>query len=62
MSSAIHCFDNNKIKQQYTLRNILPISKFLASMETMLRDWSTKTIENEFQTFSKVNVETEKES
>jgi hypothetical protein len=32
-------------------------------METMLlHDWSTKTIENEFQTFPKVNVEREKEN
>jgi hypothetical protein len=31
-------------------------------MEIMLRDWSKKTIEDEFQTFPKVNVETEKEA
>jgi hypothetical protein len=52
---------NNKIKQQYTLRNKLPLSKFLATMATMLRDWSTKTVENEFQTFAAVNLQAEKE-
>jgi hypothetical protein len=31
-------------------------------MKTMLRHWSTKTIEDEFQTNLKVNVETEKEA
>ncbi|CAF1538834.1 unnamed protein product [Rotaria sordida] len=30
--------------------NKLSLSKFLATMEIMLRDWSTKTIEDEFQT------------
>jgi hypothetical protein len=53
---------NAKIKQQYTLRNKLPLSKFLATMEIMLHDWSVKSIENEFQTFPKVTVEQEKEA
>ena len=29
-------------------------------METMLRDWTTKFIEDEFQTHPKINIETEK--
>ena len=51
---------NKRIKQQYTLRNKLALSKFLITMETMLRDWSTKSIEDEFQTYLKINIETEK--
>ena len=31
-------------------------------METMLRDWSTKSIEDEFQTYPKTNIETEKQT
>ena len=31
-------------------------------METMLRDWSTKSIEDEFQTYPKINIETEKQT
>jgi len=31
-------------------------------MKTMLRDWSRKTIEDEFQTYPKVSVETEKQA
>ena len=50
---------NNRIKQQYTLRNKLSLSKCLITMETMLRDWSTKSIEDEFQTYPKINIEIE---
>ena len=31
-------------------------------METMLRDWSAKSIEDEFQTYPKINIETEKQA
>ena len=53
---------NNRIKQQYTLRNKLSLSKFLITLETMLRDWSRKSIDNEFQTYSKTNIEIEKQA
>ena len=53
---------NNRIEQQYTLRNKLSLSKFLSTMETKLRDWSTKSIEDEFQTYSKINIEIEKQA
>ncbi len=52
---------NSKIKQQYTLRSKLPLSKFLGTMQDMLRDWSNKTAEAAYQTFPHVNGETEKE-
>jgi len=51
---------NAKIKQQYTWRNRLCLSKFLLTMETMLRDWSTKTTEAEFQTFQQLLVNKKK--
>ena len=51
---------NNKIKQQFTLINKLCLSKFLSTMEMVLREWLTKTIEDDFQTFPKINTEIEK--
>ena len=53
---------NNRIKQQYTLRNKLSLAKFLISMETKLHNWSTKSIEDEFQTCRKINIEIEKQA
>ena len=44
------------------LRNKLSLSKFLVTVETMLRDWSTKSIEDEFQTYPKINTEIEKQA
>ena len=31
-------------------------------METMFRDWPTKSIEDEFQTYPKINIEIEKQA
>ncbi|CAF4881795.1 unnamed protein product [Rotaria sp. Silwood1] len=53
---------NNRIKQQYTLRNKLPLPKFISTMDTMLREWSRKTAEDEFQTYPKISVEIEKQA
>jgi hypothetical protein len=44
------------------VRNKLSLSKFLATIETMLLDWSKKSSEDDFQTFPTVDAAKEKEA
>ncbi len=50
---------NAVIKQKYTLRNKLHLPSFLPTLETMLKDWSEKSITSPFSNNTNINFDIE---